>query len=359
MFSTSSNNNMAKIFVTRNIPNRGLDILKAKRYELRVNPEDCVLSKEELIVALKQDVYDAVLCLLTDKIDNDVFDSAGKQCKIFANYAVGFDNVDLKAAQEKGIMITNTPGVLTNTVAEHAFALILCIAHRMAEADRFTRTGKYTGWAPMMLLGHDVSGKTLGIVGLGRIGSRVAHHAAAGFDMNILYYDVKRNEEFEKELINRVILSGSEGSQDSLATSQNDTQGRIVEFRENPDDIFREADYISIHVPLLPTTKHMVDARVLSLMKKSAYLVNTSRGPIVDEVALVEALHNNIIAGAALDVYEHEPTLAAGLADLENVILTPHIASATEETRQAMSELAARNIIEALEGRTPPNLVKM
>ena len=308
-------------------------MLKAKGYEVVVSPHDRVLAREELIALLQADQYDAVLCLLTDKIDGDVLDAAGKQCKIFANYAVGFDNVDLKAAQERGVMITNTPGVLTNTVAEHAFALILASAHRIAEADRFTRAGKYTGWAPMMLLGHDVSGKTLGIVGLGRIGSRVAHHAVVGFEMKVLYYDVKRNEEFEKEF--------------------------GAEFRENADDVFRESDFVSIHVPLLPTTKHMVDARLLSLMKKTAYMVNTSRGPIVDEAALVEALRNNVIAGAALDVYENEPALASGLAELENVILTPHIASATEETRQAMSVLAAQNIIEALEGRTPPNVVKI
>lgn len=321
-----------KIFVTRNIPSSGIEMLKGKGYDLVVSLEDRVLSKEELITALHADRYDAVLCLLTDKIDDAVLAAAGEQCKIFANYAVGIDNIDVKAAQERGIVITNTPGVLTDTVAEHAFALILAISHRVAEADRFTRAGKYTGWAPMMLLGHDVSHKTLGIVGLGRIGSRVAHHGVAGFDMKVIYYDVKRNEEFEKEF--------------------------SAEFREKVDDVFQEADYISIHVPLLPTTKHMVDARLLSLMKKTAYLINTSRGPIVDEAALVEALRNNVISGAALDVYENEPVLAPGLATLENVILTPHIASATEETRQAMSQLAAQNIIEALEGRTPSNLVK-
>lgn len=321
-----------KIFVTRNIPSSGIEMLKGKGYELTVNPEDRVLSKEELITVLQADRYDAVLCLLTDKIDAGVLAAAGEQCKVFSNYAVGIDNIDIASAQEKGIMITNTPGVLTDTVAEHAFALILAVSHRVAEADRFTRAGKYTGWAPMILLGHDVSRKTLGIVGLGRIGSRVAHHGVAGFDMKVIYYDVKRNEEFEKEF--------------------------SAEFREKADDVFQKADYISIHVPLLPATKHMVDARLLSLMKKTAYLINTSRGPIVDEIALVEALRNNVIAGAALDVYENEPVLAPGLVELANVILTPHIASATEETRQAMSRLAAQNIIEALEGRTPPNLVK-
>lgn len=321
-----------KVFITRDIPNRGIFLLKEKGYEVVISPHDRVLIKSELIEFLQKDRYDAVLALLTDKIDAEVFSAAGTQCKILANYAVGFDNVDVKAAAEKGIMITNTPGVLTDTVAEHAFSLLLSAAHRIPESDRFTRAGKYHGWEPMLLLGSDVSKKIMGIVGLGRIGSRVAHHAAHGFDMPVLYYDVKRNEEFEKEY--------------------------GAEFRENADDIFREADFISIHVPLLPGTRHLVDARRLNLMKKSAYLVNTSRGPIVDEAALVEALRAGTIRGAALDVFENEPRLAPGLEALENVVLTPHTASATEETRQAMSELAAKNIIEALEGRTPPNLIK-
>lgn len=324
---------MKKIFVTRSIPNRGIDLLKSRGYEVVVSPHDRVLTKDELIEFLKKDRYDAVLCLLTDKIDADVFDAAGKQCKIFANYAVGFDNIDVASAVERGIMITNTPGVLTDTVAEHTFSLMLALAHRIPESDRFTREGKYHGWEPMLFLGTDVSKKVLGIVGLGRIGSRVAYHAKKGFDMRVLYYDVKRNKDFEKEF--------------------------SAEFRENVDDIFKEADFISIHVPLLPTTHHLVDARRLSLMKKSAYLINTSRGPVVDEAALVEALKNGTIRGAVLDVYEHEPKLAEGLSGLENVILTPHTASATEETRQAMSELAAQNIIDALEGRIPPSLVKI
>ncbi|MEK7074264.1 MAG: NAD(P)-dependent oxidoreductase, partial [Patescibacteria group bacterium] len=185
---------------------------------------------------------------------------------------------------------------------------------------------------PMLLLGTDVSKKTLGILGLGRIGSRVAHHAVRGFDMNVLYYDPHRNEAFEKEF----------GAQ----------------FRQNVEDVLREADFISIHVPLLTETRHLLNADRLAMMKKSAYLINTSRGPIVDEAALVEALRVGTIKGAALDVFEHEPALASGLAELENVILTPHTASGTEETRQAMSVLTAQNIIEALEGRTPPSVVK-
>ncbi|MEK9195516.1 MAG: D-glycerate dehydrogenase [Patescibacteria group bacterium] len=321
-----------KIFVTRNIPNQGLDMLRAKGHEVTVNPDDRVLTKDELIAFLKESQYAAVLCLLTDKIDADVFDAAGSQCKIFANYAVGFDNIDLKVAAQRGVIITNTPGVLTDSVAEHAFTLLLAIAHRVAESDRFTRAGSYHGWEPMLLLGTDVSKKTLGILGLGRIGSRVAHHAVRGFDMNVLYYDPHRNEAFEKEF----------GAQ----------------FRQNVEDVLREADFISIHVPFLTETRHLLNADRLAMMKKSAYLINTSRGPIVDEAALVEALRVGTIKGAALDVFEHEPALASGLAELENVILTPHTASGTEETRQAMSVLTAQNIIEALEGRTPPSVVK-
>lgn len=323
---------MSKIFITRAIPEDGINKLKEKGYEVVVSPQDGVLSKNELINALKADKYDAVLCLLTDKIDGDVLDAAGKGVKIFANYAVGFDNIDLKAAEERGIMITNTPGVLTNTVAEHTFALMLAITHRVAEGDRFTRAGKYVGWAPMMLLGNDLSGKTIGIVGLGRIGSRVAHHAVRGFDAKIVYHDPNRNADFEKDY-NAV-------------------------YKEKLEDLLTEADFVSIHVPLMDSTRHLINVETLKLMKPTAYLINTSRGPIVDEKALVEALKNKVIKGAALDVFEEEPKLAPGLAELENVVLTPHLASATEETRGAMAVLAAENIIAALEGQTPPNLVK-
>ncbi len=321
-----------KIFVTRKIPSRGIETLSAKGHIVAVNPEDRVLAKSELIAFLKDDRYDAVLCLLTDKIDAEVLDAAGPQCKVFANYAVGFDNIDMKAAGERNIMVTNTPDVLTQSVAEHTFALMLAIARRIPESDRFSRAGKYHGWAPELLLGTDVSGRTLGIIGLGRIGSRVAHHAVRGFGMPVIYFDVRRNEDFEKEF--------------------------QAGYRPNVDDIFREADFISLHVPLLPATRHLVNAERLKLMKPSAYLINTSRGPIVDEAALRDALKAGAIRGAAIDVWEHEPELTPGLAELDNIILTPHTASATEETRQKMGEVAAENIIEALEGRTPPNLVK-
>lgn len=322
-----------KVFITRKIPPRGIELLSTKGHTLAVNPEDRALARDELLAILKADRYDAVLAMLTDTIDAGVLDAAtASGVKIFANYAVGFDNIDVKAAAERGIMVTNTPEVLTNTVAEHTFALMLAIARRIAESDRFSRAGKYHGWAPELLLGTDVSGKTLGIIGLGRIGSRVAHHAVKGFDMRVLYHDPRRNEQFEEEF--------------------------SAEYREKLEDILRDADFISLHVPLTPNTLHLLNAERLKLMKPSAYLINTSRGPIVDEAALRNALKAGTIRGAAIDVWEHEPELTPGLAELENIVITPHTASATEETRQKMSEVAAKNIIEALEGRTPPNLVK-
>lgn len=323
---------MPKIFVTRKIPEAGIKKLQAAGYEVEVNPEDKVLKKEELIGWLKKGKYDAVLALLTDRLDAEVFEAAKPSVKIFASMAVGFDNVDVLSAKKAGIMVANTPGVLTDTVAEHTFALMLAIAHRVSEAERFARAGKYHGWEPMLLLGTDVSKKTLGILGLGRIGSRVAHHGARGFDMKVVYYDVKRNEEFEKEF----------GAQ----------------FRATPEEILKEADFISIHVPLLPTTRHLINAARLKMMKPTAYLINTSRGPVIDEKALAGALKKGVIKGAAIDVFENEPVIEPELLKLENVILTPHIASATDETRSKMAELAAENIILALAGQTPPNLVK-
>ncbi len=314
------------------IPKSGIDLLNSRGYEVVVSPKDGVLSKEELIGFVKGQNYDAVLCLLTDKIDAEVLEASRPTVKIFANYAVGFDNIDIDSAKRLKIMVTNTPDILTDTVAEHTFALMLAIAHRVVEADKFVRAGRYEGWAPMLLLGADLSQKTLGIVGLGRIGSRVAFHAVKGFDMKVIYHDIKRNEEFEK------------------------TYGAV--FYERVDDLLREADFVSIHVPLIPQTRHLIGEAQLKLMKPTTYLVNTSRGPVIDETALAVALNVKTIAGAAIDVFEFEPKVTPGLLNLDNVILTPHIASATEETRNKMSELAATNIIEALEGRMPPNILR-
>jgi len=319
-----------KIFVTRKIPNRGIEMLQSAGHEVVVSPHDRVLTPDELISGGQG--ADAVLTQLMDKITRDVLAAWKPSVRIVANYAVGYDNIDVPAAKELGIIITNTPDVLTETVAEHAFALLLAIAHRVVEADKFMRAGKYIGWEPELLLGTDLSHKTLGIVGLGRIGSRVAHHGAKGFGMRVLYYDVKRNESFEKEM--------------------------QAEFRETAEAVFQEADFISIHVPLLPTTRHLVNADLLRKMKPTAYLINTSRGPIVDEHALAEALRDKVIKGAALDVFENEPAIEPMLKDLDNLIVTPHIASATEETRQKMGEVAAQNIIAVLENKAPANPVQ-
>ncbi len=319
-----------KIYITRKIPNVGIDLLREAGHEVDISDKDGVLTKEELVAELKAKEYDAVLCLLTDKIDGEVFDAAPK-AKIFANYAVGFGNIDIEEAEKRGVLVSNTPGVLTDTVAEHTFGLIIAITQRIVEADKFTRAGKYVGWAPELLLGIDLKGKTLGVLGAGRIGSQVAHIANAGFNMNVIYYDIKRNEVLEK---------------DTKAV-----------FKETPEEVLKEADIITTHVPLLDSTRHLLNEERLAIMKENAFLVNTSRGPVIDETALVEALKHRKIKGAALDVFENEPELADGLKDLDNIIITPHIASATEETRDKMSEMAAQNIISALSGEVPPNLV--
>lgn len=323
-----------KIYITRKIPEVGIKMLQDKGYEVDISPKDRVLSKKELVKNLKAKAYDAVLCLLTDKIDGDVFDSA-PTAKIFANYAVGFDNIDLEAAKKKGVMVSNTPGVLSEAVAEHAITLMLAVARRIAESDKFARAGKYKGWAPMLLLGSGFFGKTVGIIGLGRIGTKTAHIASQGFGAKVIYYDIKRNEDFEKEF-----PSGS------------------IEFKPSIGEVLKDADFVSIHLPLTEQTRHIINKEKLTLMKPTAYLVNTSRGPIVDENALTEALKNKVIKGAALDVFEFEPKISKGLLKLDNVVLTPHTASATEEARAKMAEVAAQNIIEALEGRVPPNLIK-
>lgn len=323
---------MSKVFVTRPIPEVGINALKSKGFEVIVNDkaEGRPATKEEILNGVKG--VDAILSVLTDKIDAEVMDAGLPTLKIIANYAVGFDNIDSESAKKKNIMVTNTPGVLTNTVAEHTFALMIAIAHRISESDRFSRAGRYHAWGPKLLLGTDLFGKTLGVVGLGRIGSRVAYHAVKGFDMKVVYTDPKPNPEFEKEF--------------------------GASYIEKIDDLLPQCDFVSIHVPLLDSTKHLINETRLKIMKKTSYLINTSRGPIIDEKALAKALRENWIKGAGLDVFEFEPDITPDLKELDNVIITPHIASATEETRNKMAEMAADNIIEALEGRTPPNLAK-
>lgn len=316
-----------RVYVTRVIPQPGLDILNTNLKHVSINTADHLLSRKELLENVKG--LDGLLPLLTERIDGEVMDTAGPQLKIVANHAVGYDNIDIPAATERGIMVTNTPGVLTHATADFAWTLLFSTARRIAEADVFTRALKYKGWGPMMYLGGDITGRTLGIVGAGRIGAAVALKSR-GFDMKILYTDAYQNETLEKEL-----------------------GARKVEFEE----LLKESDFVSVHVPLLDTTHHLFDETAFKLMKKTAYLVNTSRGPVVKEAALVKALKSGEIAGAGLDVYEEEPKIHPELIKLQNVVLAPHIASATIETRTNMATMAASNLIEGLKGNTPPNLL--
>ncbi len=318
---------MPKVFITRQIPEKGINLLKEKGFDVSIGPEGKI-SKEELLEGVKG--VDAILSVLTEKIDGEVMEAAGSQLKIVANYAVGYNNIDVEEAKKRKVMVTNTPGVLTDSVADYAVALILSITRRVVEADKYTRGGNYKVWGPKLLLGGDIMGKTLGVVGLGRIGFAVAQRMKNGFGVKVIYYDIKRNEKFEKE------------------------QG--FEYREL-DDLLKEADFVSLHTALTEETKHLINKEKLELLKPTAYLINTSRGPVIDEAALIETLKEKKIAGAALDVFEKEPELMPGLTDLDNVIITPHIASATEGTRDKMSEMAAENVIAALEGKEPENLV--
>lgn len=315
-----------KVFVTRKLPEKALEMIRAE-CDMEINPHDRVLTKEELISGISD--KDGMLCLLTDEIDEEVIDS-GRNLRIIANYAVGYNNIDVSAATKRKIPVTNTPGVLTDTTADMAWALIFAIARRVVEADKFIREGMYKGWGPMMFLGGDIYRKTLGIVGLGRIGKSVAKRAK-GFDMRVLYFDAFRaDEKVEKELgIKYVSL----------------------------EELLKESDFVSIHVPLLPSTRHLIGEKELLMMKKTAYLINNSRGPVINEEALVKALRDKEIEGAALDVFENEPELSPGLADLENVVLTPHISSASIETRTKMAVIAAENLLAGLKGIRPPNIV--
>lgn len=310
------------IYITRIIPQIALDMLQEKGYSIDVYAKDQVPTQEELIEALQRKQYDAVITLLTDKIDLKLFDAA-PSVKLYANYATGYDNIDVAEAKKRGISITNTPGNYAYCIAEHTMALMLGLTTRIVEADNFVRAGKYQGWSPMNFVGTDLQGKTLGLIGAGRIGERVAHHASQGFDMNVIYYDVTRNEKIEKEY--------------------------GAKYFENVEDVLKQADIVSLHVPLLDSTHHLINEARLKMMKSTAFLINTSRGPVVDENALVVALMNGTIRGAGLDVFEFEPKLAEGLAQFPNVILTPHIASARESARTEMAKIAAENVISFLE----------
>lgn len=325
--------NRMRVFVTRLIPEAGLILLR-KEAEVEVWPgaEDETPSKEEIIQGVKK--ADILLCLLTEIIDYTIMEANPKLLGV-ANHAVGYNNIDVETATQLGIPVTNTPGVLTDTTADLAWALIMAVARNIAQGHQYVKEGRFKIWGPKLLLGMDVSPggsgrpKTLGIVGFGRIGQAVFKRAK-GFDMRVLVYDP-----FQKEAISR-------------------TEG--VGYRELPD-LLRESDFITLHTSLTEETRHLIGEKELSLMKPTAYLINTSRGPIIDEKALVKALHEKRISGAGLDVYENEPDLAPGLMECENVVLLPHLGSASRETRDKMATMAATNALSLLKKEKAPNTI--
>lgn len=315
---------MAKVYVTRELPIGGLDSLA--EHHVDTNPNDRPLTREELLAVVKE--YDGVISLLSDKIDWEIIQAARDKVKIFANYAVGYDNIDIARAAKAGIYITNTPGVLTEATADIAWALLLATSRHIVAADKFTRLGKFQGWHPTLFLGGDFHGATLGIVGAGRIGQATARRAK-GFGMKVLYYNRSPRPEFEAQ------------------------DARGVDLKT----LLAESDYVSLHLPLTPETHGLLDAAHLELMKPTSVLVNTARGPVVDEAYLAQMLSQGRLAAAGFDVYAQEPKIHPDLLGLENVVLLPHIGSASRQTRIKMAEMAAANVLAVLAGGEPLNPV--
>lgn len=316
-----------RVFLTRRIPEEGIRRLQDK-FELKIWPEEGPPPRNVLFKEIKD--IDALITTVSDKIDGELISSA-RVLKVIAQYAVGIDNIDIEAATKQGVYVTNTPGVLTETTADTAWALLMAVSRRIVEADNYIRDGKWkAGWAPLMFLGRDVYGKTLGIVGLGRIGASIARRAI-GFNMKVLYYDIVRRIDIETEL--------------------------GIEFADF-NRILEESDFVTIHAPLTEETRKLFGEREFKTMKRTAYLVNAARGTIVDESALTKALQEGWIAGAALDVFEEEPISPENpLLKLGNVILVPHIGSASVETRAKMAIMVVENLLRFFKGETPPNLV--
>jgi glyoxylate reductase len=320
---------MAEIFITRRVFRGVIDILEKEGHTIDINESDRILPARELVKRAHGKT--GLICLLNDSIDSVVMDKLSS-LKVISNIAVGYDNIDIVAATQRGIMVTNTPGVLTETTADLVFALLLGAARRIPEADQFIRAGKFKNWQLLQPhMGVDIYEKTLGIVGMGAIGQAVAKRATKGFDMRVIYFSSSRKERAEKEF-------GAE----------------FVTFNE----LLSLSNFISIHVPLTEKTKHMFSTEAFKKMKNTAILINTARGPVVDETALVEAIKDGQIRGAALDVFEEEPSIHPELIKMEeNVVLAPHIGSASIETRLRMAKMAARNMVQGLKGNRPPNLV--
>ncbi len=308
-----------KLLLTRLIPQNAIDLL-GEVFEIHANTAPRGLSRKELLASVSE--MDALLCLLSDRIDAELIDRA-KKLKVVSNYAVGYNNIDLEAAKEKGIVVCNTPGVLTESTADIAWALVMAAARRIPESEIFLRQGKFTGWEPMLYLGQDLHNQTLGILGMGRIGQAVARRAT-GFGMRIIYH--------------------------SRTPKELDFEAELVDF----ETLLKESDILSLHSPLTPETDGMIGAKELAMMKKSAVLINTARGQIVDEKAMIAALKNREIFSAGLDVYAQEPYIPDELMQLENVVMLPHIGSASFKTRSDMGELAAKNAIAVVRGEEPP-----
>lgn len=314
------------VFITRTLPESGLKLLR-DRFSVSVFEKPEPIDRQTLRQGVSR--ADALVCLLSDRIDADILDH-GRRLRIVANYAVGYNNIDIAAARERNIMVTNTPGVLTNATAELAFALIITLTRRILTADRFTRRGQFIGWDPLLLLGDELAGRTLGIVGMGRIGRSLAEKSRA-FGMSVVYHN--------RRPLNK------------------ETETRLATSYCSFDELLGRADIISIHAPLTAETRHLFNRATFEKIKPGACLINTARGEIVDEAALVEALLSGRLKGAGLDVYEREPAITNALMSMDNVVLLPHIGSATVETRSNMAVMAAENVIAALEGRKPKNLV--
>lgn len=315
------------MFVARRLPEAGLAPLREAGLHVDVHDAEEPITRQELLSRAAG--AHALITLMSERVDDALLDAAGPQLKVVANFAVGYDNIDVPACRRRGVVATNTPGVLDDATADMAFALLLAVARRLPEGEALVRSGAWTGWRPEQLLGAHVTGATIGIVGLGRIGRAVARRAR-GFDMRLLYHNRRPDPAAERELNARY---------------------------EAMDELLSQSDFVSLHVPLTAETRHLIGQRELALMKPTAVLVNTARGPVVDEAALVSALQGGSIAGAGLDVYEDEPAVDPGLLGLQNVVLAPHLGSATRETRTAMARLCSEAVLAVLAGREPANAI--
>lgn len=322
----TGNLKQTKVFVTARLADEVMEALR-ETYDVEAHPEDYPVDRKRLFASVTD--KEGLIPIITDTVDKELLDQAPK-LRVVANFGVGYNNIDVNAATERGILVTNTPDVLTDATADLTFALIMGLARRIVELDALTRRGDFKVWAPMLNLSREVTGKILGIIGMGRIGRAVARRAT-GFGMRVLYCDPRRMDKALEQALNAEYVS--------LET------------------LLKRADFVSLHVPLTGETRHLIGPRELQLMKKDSYLINVSRGPVVDEESLVAALRAGTIGGAGLDVYENEPLLAPGLTDLGNAILLPHVGSATVETRTKMARLAFENLRAALAGEVPPNLI--